>query len=137
MQNLNIPNNVFHTTAGYLELCIDTIPDIIGNMSRWESLTTWDKNKTNEFYKNNFKEIANQCSQMYKQYSNHMRKWFYQEACKNEPHPGSVEGGGDGDFKNPSPIEIEILLNALKNNTSQNWNTNDKDEDDDDFEVNI
>lgn len=109
--SVNVPNTIFHTTAGYIEYCIDSIPNIIGNETRWG----FGENNIN------FVHIADICAQLYKQTSNKMRKWLNQEALKNKPHPGSLEAGGDGDFRNPSPYEFQILLEALINENKHEW----------------
>lgn len=92
-----------HSIAGYLCFAISQYPNMqhnVGALLRGEEL-------------NGLASEAAALAQLWKSFTNEEREEYCKLAESNDVHPGSLEGGGSGKFRNPNPFEVQALLKAL------------------------
>ncbi len=112
LMQINESPILVNTIKGYLAYCQDQIPELdIGYMlsggQDWAQVS--------------YSEKFNSLAQTWKQMTQTFRKFYDEDAAKNEPHPGEPGQGGHGSHPRLTPYEIEGVLEAL-NTCTLEWN---------------
>ena len=115
-------HRVEHSVAAYLSFAQDQIADVVGEHTRWGMSHP-------PIAPPRFETIADSVAQIYKQCSNTHRRRLGREARDDEPHPGSLRGGGSGSHDPPSPIQVQLLLEALAAEAHHEWCVDESDDD--------
>lgn len=110
-----------NTIKGYLAYYQDQIPEqdigyMLSGGQDWAQVS--------------YSEKFNSLAQTWKQMTQTFRKFYDEDAAKNEPHPGEPGQKGHGAHSRLTPYETEGVLEAL-NTCTLEWNIEEDSDDDD------
>ena len=120
LMQINESPILVNTIKGYLAFCQNQMPEL-----DIEYFITKDESLQVPHH-----EQFNSLAQIWKQLTQSERRYWDNDAAKNEPHPGEPGQGGLGFHPKLTLYETERVLEAL-NACSLEWNTEEDSDDDD------